>query len=116
MTRRALPARRPSETFALPWRGHVLTVTVGYHPGDGAVLEAFADAPKGGELGATLADACVAISLALQHGVPPAALVRSIAREPDPAAGEDAVRPASPVGAILDLLADPGRLASEARL
>ncbi len=105
MTRRALPARRPSETIEVPWRGHSLTITVGFHPADGAPLEVFADTRKGGELGATLADACVAISLALQHGVPPAALVHSIAREPDPAAGEDAVRPASPVGAILDLLA-----------
>ncbi len=62
-------------------------------------------------LNAMLADAAVVISVALQHGVPGEALVRSVGRLPagpvapvelDHAPGQKV--PASPIGAALDLL------------
>jgi hypothetical protein len=45
------------------------------------------------------------ISVALQHGIPAAALAKSIARIPESLDGA-AVKPASPIGAALDLLVD----------
>jgi hypothetical protein len=47
----------------------------------------------------------VVISVALQHGIPAAALAKSIARIPENLEGP-AIKPASPIGAALDLLVD----------
>lgn len=52
----------------------------------------------------TLADACVLISIALQHGITTHQLAKSLARVPDVFAGGDATLPASPIGAILGAL------------
>jgi ribonucleoside-diphosphate reductase alpha chain len=99
MTRAVLPHRRPNETLDAEWQGHAFSVTVGYDPATGAPAEVFADMPKGGQMGATLSDACVLISIALQHGIPPDALAKSLAREP----GFDGTeRAASPIGVILE--------------
>ncbi len=66
---------------------------------------------EGSLLNALLADAAVAISVALQSGVPAAALAKSVGRLPaspvapadlDQAPGQKV--PASPIGAALDLL------------
>jgi len=76
---------------------------MGMCPTTGAVREVFADTVKGGQMQATIADACVLISLALQHDIAPAALAKSMARCPDPMAG-GADMPASPIGTILDLI------------
>lgn len=102
--RMVLPHRRPSVTVFAEWQGHPITVTVGFCPASAAPREVFADAVKGGQMQATLADACVLISLALQHGLPPAALAKSLARCPDVLAGGGADMPASPIGAIVDLI------------
>ena len=66
---------------------------------------------EGSMLNALLADAAVAISVALQHHVPPAALAKSVARLPngsiEPADLDQLQserRPASLIGAALDLL------------
>jgi hypothetical protein len=101
MSRQALPTRRPSAAFATEWQGHPITVAVGYYPDTGQPGEVFADTAKGGQMQATLSDACVLISIALQSGVPPEALAKSLAREPDMRGGEQA---ASPVGAVVDVL------------
>ena len=53
---------------------------------------------------AALQDAAILASLALQYGTPPAALARSMSRQPH-SAWEPATAPASPVGAAMDLLA-----------
>lgn len=101
--RQPLPARRPNFTVETVWNGHPITVTVGLRLEDGAPAEVFADTPRGGDLQASIADACVLISLALQHGLAPADLAKSLGRVPvwtEPGA----VAPASPVGAIVGVL------------
>lgn len=110
MNRNRLPNRRPNITAETDWQGHSITVTIGVDPVTGDPLEVFANAASGGSMQASLADACVLISIALQHGVKPAALAKSLARVPawvngidengDPCTVETTA-PASPVGAIL---------------
>ena len=58
----------------------------------------------GSGMAAILEDASVVISVALQHGIPAAALAKSIARIPDRLDGP-AVKAASAIGAALDLIA-----------
>lgn len=111
MTRIRLPDRRPSRTLELSFAGHAFSVTVGMDL-TGRPLEVFADG-RTSQLGHTIADACVAISLALQHGCPPEALPRSMGRIPDPAAGADVCVPASPLGAIAEAVADMARARDE---
>lgn len=103
--RERLPQRRPSETFVLSHGGHEFSVTVGYSL-DGRPLEVFAGGSKiGTDVGHILADACVVISLALQHGACPVQLARSLLRVPDLQAGEEgATVPASIVGRIVEAL------------
>ena len=107
MTRTALPNRRPSRTYSTAWEGHPITVTVGFHPATGQPMEVFADAEKGGQMQATIADACVIVSIALQHGVPPEALAKSLSRVPDMFGGGDL--PGSPIGVIVGAITDTGR-------
>ena len=104
MMRATLPNRRPSETFATDWQGHPFTVTVGRDPRSGRASEVFSDTVKGGQMQATIADACVLISIALQHGVPPAALAKSLSRVPDLINGAGADLPGSPIGAIIAII------------
>lgn len=117
MTRSRLPDRRPNMTLDLDWRGHRIVLTAGFTPG-GALAEVFANTAKGGDMAATVADACVTFSLALQSGQRVADMGRSYARQPDPygllgvtLGGPQARRlsplddaPASVLGAILDAL------------
>ena len=110
--RRRLPDRRPAITETLQIEGQKVEVTVGFDPGSGAVREVFLVAGKEGSmLDSLLADAAVAISVALQHGVPPAALAKSVGRLPNGSAAPAGLdrpqpgrRPASLIGAALDLL------------
>jgi len=67
MTRRVLPQRRASETFALRFWNQSFTVSVGLYP-DGTPGEVFIDGGKTGQdIQSTARDAAV-LSLALQHG------------------------------------------------
>lgn len=110
--RQRLPNRRPSHTETLEVAGQVFTATVGFDPESGQPRELFMSAGKEGSmLNALLADAAVVISVALQSGVPAAALAKSVGRLPagpvapadlDQALGQKV--PASPIGAALDLL------------
>ena len=117
MTRRRLPDRRPSATQAIRWAGSddqatTYTVTVGFHL-DGTPAEVFADGPKtGSAMQALLADACVVVSLALQHGIAPADLARSMARVP---VSEIETRPASVIGAVVEVLAEGQAVAELSR-
>lgn len=97
--RNRLPDRRENETLIVQWRGHALTVTVGFCPVTGAPREVFGNAPKG-QMHAALANACVAASLALQHGVSLDTLARSLLREPLPG-DESASAPACPFSAVV---------------
>lgn len=105
MHRKSLPQRRPNAAIATDWNGHSISVTVGYWP-DGTPGEVFADTTRGGDMQATIADCCVIISIALQHGVTLAALGKSLGRVPDVINGQDAPDlPASPIGAIVEAMA-----------
>jgi len=99
--REPLPARRPNVTVQTAWNGHPITVTVGMRL-DGTPAEVFADTVKPGDLQNVIADGCVLISLALQHGIPPAGLAKSLGRVPVFSTGE--IAPASPIGAILEVV------------
>ncbi len=110
--RQRLPNRRPSHSETLDVGGQKVIATVGFDPETGQPREIFLNAGKEGSLlNALLADAAVVISIALQHGIPAAALAKSIGRLPSgpvtPADLEDPQPsrvPASPIGAALDLV------------
>ena len=110
--RARLPNRRPSHTETLEVDGQTFEATVGFDSESGQPRELFMTAGKEGSmLNALLADAAVPISVALQRGVPAAALAKSVGRSPNLstmlgslaqlAAGSQA---ASPIGAAIDLL------------
>ncbi len=111
-TRQRLPNRRPSVTETLEGEGQCVEVTVGFAPESGAVREVFLVGGKEGSmLDGLLADAAVAISVALQCGVSAETLARSVGRLPaspvTPAEldhGPGRKVPASPIGAALDLI------------
>ena len=119
--RRRLPNRRPSLKQELEAGGQVVTVDIGFHPETGRPNELFLTAGKEGSLlNSLLADAAVVISVALQCGVPPAALAKSMGRLPelpvtpgDLDRGQPARLPSSPIGAALDFVsafeAEPSR-------
>ncbi len=110
--RKRLSNRRPSHTETLAVAGQTFTATVGFDPQNGEPRELFMTAGKeGSTLNALLADAAVAISVALQHGVSAKALAKSVGRLPEgpvtPADLDQAQRArlsASPIGAALDLV------------
>ncbi len=75
-------------------------VTVGFHPTTGKVREVFCHGAKAGSnMDGLLDDACILLSLLLQHGLAPAALAASMGR-----LGEGQQR-ASVIGALAELLA-----------
>lgn len=83
------------------------TITIGLQ--DNEPKEVFADRLKvGTTMSHLLADACVLISIALQCGSTPEDLSKSLGVVPDPANGEDAVKPASALGAIVDAMKTNG--------
>jgi hypothetical protein len=98
MTRARIPNRRFAETVELEHGGSRFTVTVGFYP-DGRPGEVFTHGMRtGSTLDALLADACVVVSLLLQHGVEPADLAASMGRLGN-------AEPASVIGAVVDLVA-----------
>ena len=100
MSRQRLPNRRPNMTVELEHDSRNYAVTVGFDPRHERIREVFTHgAQVGSAMDAILDDACVALSLLLQHGVEPAALAASMGR-----LGEGAV-PASIIGALTDLIA-----------
>ena len=81
--RHRLPNRRPSETRTLEVAGQTFEATVGFDPADGMPRELFLTGAKSGSsLDTLLGDVAVVVSVALQHGVPAAALAKSISRVP----------------------------------
>ena len=98
MTRARLSDRRLNDTAELEFRGVRYAVTIGYYP-DGRCGEVFTHGAKvGSDMDAMLDDACVAVSLLIQHGVTPAALASSMGRHADG-------QPASIIGALANLMA-----------
>jgi hypothetical protein len=102
VTRVRLPDRRAAETVQLDYEGAHYMVTVGYYP-DGKPGEVFTHgARSGSNLDAVLADACVAISCLMQHGVEPRDLAASMGRLGN-------AEPASIIGAVVDLVSKTSR-------
>ena len=99
MNRRRLPHRRPSVTRTLMHDGRAYAVSLGFDPADGWLGEVFTHGAKvGSAMDGILDDACIALSLLLQHGVEPATLARTMGRL------GDGQTPASIIGALADLL------------
>ena len=101
--RTRLPNRRPSETTLVSHDGRDYAVTIGFDPATGAVREVFAtDAKSGSAMDGILNDACVALSLLLQHGDEPATLAHSMGRldgDPVNRPSDKVLPPASIIGA-----------------
>ena len=114
--RTRLPTRRECHIETLEVAGQSFTACIGFDPETGQPRELFLDGGKqGSQVDALLSDAATAISIALQYGVPPAALVKSVGRLPGlpvtpveldhPATDH---QPASAIGAAIDLLCKYG--------
>ncbi len=96
--RQQLPNRRPNETVDLLFEGQHYHVTIGCFS-DGRPGEVFCHGAKvGSGMDLLIDDACVALSLLLQHQVEPQALAHSMGK-----LGGGA--PASIIGALVDLVA-----------
>lgn len=83
MQRRTLPQRRRSLTATVRHEPFRLHLTLGYYA-DGALGEVFATdaAREGTDVQALTSDACVLLSLALQHGVPLETMVAAMSKSP----------------------------------
>ncbi len=104
MTRTRLPGRRRNLIRDMAFGGQAFTVCVGYDDA-GRPLEVFADGHRtGSTMAAFIDDACIVVSIALQHGIDPAALARSVSTVPVWMNGVRSEGPASPIGAILAAL------------
>jgi len=112
--KRPLPEAKPKD-LAGWWRKAItetivignatIAASIGFDE-TGRPAEVFLSGAKDGSgMAAILDDASVVISVALQHGISAAALAKSIARIPENLEGP-AIKPASPIGAALDLLVD----------
>ena len=81
MPRERLPTRRPNQTTNLTYDDTSYAVTVGLHPDTGEAREIFTHGARvGSSMDAILDDACILLSILLQHRVEPAALARSMGR------------------------------------
>lgn len=82
----------------------VVFITLGYDPESGKVREVFGSSRLASrDLDYLIADACVVISLALQHGVEPGNLMHSLHTTPDIAGKE---RAASLIGLVVEIIID----------
>ena len=107
MTERSrLPDRRLAVTREVTWATegaeHRFLVTIGVHPATGKVLEVFygSGLKSGTDLRHSIQDACVLISILLQHGAAPADIAKSLGTRP--IFGTN--RPASVIGAIAEAI------------
>lgn len=98
MTRQRLPDRRPAETVKIEVGGMRFAVTIGFYD-DGRPGEVFVHGTRtGSTLDSLLADACVVISVLMQHGIEPRELAASMGWLGN-------AEPASVLGAVIDLAA-----------
>jgi hypothetical protein len=102
VTRTQLPNRRPNLTIDLEHKGLTFNVSVGFDPVSGAPMEVFGTTNRAGsDFAFLLADACVVLSIALQNGIQPSALSKTMQWVPVVGSAEKTQEPASPIGAIL---------------
>ena len=103
--RRKLPNRRPNVSLEFETEGRAYTVTVGFDPSTAQPREIFiSDAKAGSGMDATLNDASILASLALQFGRTPQELATAMSRLGALHQPLEAAQPASPLGAALDIL------------
>jgi hypothetical protein len=87
-------------TMQFAYEANNYSVTFGFDVSNDRIGEVFTHGAKiGSAMDRILDDACVALSLLLQHGVEPAALAASMGRL------GDGKSPASIIGALADLIA-----------
>jgi hypothetical protein len=99
--RRRPPQRRPHVSFDVEHEGLRYRCGVGYWP-DGHVCELFLSAAKDGSgLDVSARDSSIAVSLALQYGVPLETIARALCRDPRGAAS-------GVLGVVCDLLLQDG--------
>lgn len=104
MTRTPMRNRRQNETRKVVFQGWPYFICVGYDDA-GRPREVFADGSKqGSDMQAVMRDACIVISIALQHDVEPAELARSLGTVPALTDGNEVEIHASIVGAIVECL------------
>jgi ribonucleoside-diphosphate reductase alpha chain len=102
MRRKKLPARRSTQTIKFELDGKKFHASIGYYdrdctrPGE---LFLNSSGRAGSETDMNMADAAIAISLALQHGCPLATLREACLRN---SSGE----PSTPIGRALDAMDD----------
>ena len=108
--RERLPHRRPNETHTVtvgpgPTGEYSdFEVTFGMSPDSGKIQEIFmSNGMPGSDMAAILADAAVLVSRCLQAGMTVAELAGSVGRMGDDFEGGSAMRPATVIGAALDL-------------
>ena len=81
MPRERLPNRRPNRTLDVVHDGTTYAVTIGFDPVTDKVREVFTHGAKvGSAMDGILDDACILLSILLQHGVDPASLVATMGR------------------------------------
>jgi hypothetical protein len=101
--RERLPNRRINQTEEVERDGSRYHMTVGYYP-DGRVGEVFLNADRANSLlDVLVADAAIAISLALQHGCTLETIAHALKRDKFGLAS-------SPIGAAIDRISGPAVL------
>ena len=80
MPRQRLPNRRRNETVSVTHGGRAYAVTLGFDPATGEIREIFSGAKVGSAMDAILDDACIILSIMLQHGIKPSSIVGSMGR------------------------------------
>jgi len=114
MPRKTLPPRRPTARSRHQFRNQTIFVDIGYDPDTLTPLEVFASCSKTtSDLALLMQDACVLVSLALQHGVPPQALAKSLGTVPGWSGEQEH---ASVIGLIVEAVQLEGALMEEARV
>ena len=110
MTRINLPERRPNQTIDLKHKGMTFSVTLGFDPRDGRPMEVFGQSPHAGsDFAMLLSDACVILSIALQHGIKPSELSKTMQWSPVVGEAGRTSEPSSVIGAIVVALVEMER-------
>lgn len=100
------PHRRRSVTSRITYEGHDYHVTVGFYE-SGRVAEVFAHGARvGSDMDRLLDDACITMSILIQHGMTASMLLEHLGKTPD---GE----PSSILGMLAQTAADESEMETE---
>lgn len=102
--RRPLPDRRRQELFSIEFRTLSYEIGIGYYD-DGTAGEIFASGPLIGSAAASdVSDACILISLLVQHGVPIDGIRHTLLQGPQWTPEGMVDRPESIIGQLVELM------------